>query len=276
MRPAHPAYTPPEHVTAVASALERARAAGLDYRTRFGRLPTRREVMDAVGVSESTATRALRPLKADQTRGRSSTPPPTSRRLATLPAAGSDRAGVEHDDESRPAAQDAAAARHRARGAHLPDVGRVREADTSQRPVTDASTRHPVRVTGRSATSAAPPAPHADLGRAAAVDTYASNRTRRPPRQPARADEHAIPPSTLPPRRARLIAAAPAEHRRLTCRSPTPGPRWRCWPRTEPCRRSAARRPSTTTPTRWPAGTPTTEHRTHADARSDAEGMCLQ
>ena len=63
--PAYPAYTPPEHIAAVSSALERARAAGLDYRTRFGRLPTRREVMDAVGVSESTATRALRPLKAD-------------------------------------------------------------------------------------------------------------------------------------------------------------------------------------------------------------------
>jgi hypothetical protein len=64
-QPDRPAYTPPEHVTAVTNARERARAAADDYRTRFGHLPTRREVMTATGVSESTAMRALRPLKAE-------------------------------------------------------------------------------------------------------------------------------------------------------------------------------------------------------------------
>jgi RNA polymerase sigma-70 factor (ECF subfamily) len=66
-QPARPAYTPPEHVTALTNARDRARAAATDYRTRFGHLPTRREVMTAASVSESTAMRALRPLKAEPT-----------------------------------------------------------------------------------------------------------------------------------------------------------------------------------------------------------------
>jgi RNA polymerase sigma-70 factor (ECF subfamily) len=66
-QPARPAYTPPEHVTALTNARQRARAAATDYRTRFGHLPTRREVMNAASVSESTAMRALRPLKAEPT-----------------------------------------------------------------------------------------------------------------------------------------------------------------------------------------------------------------
>jgi len=65
--PERPTYTPPEHITALPNALDRARAAGADYRVRFGHLPTRREVMTATGVSESTAFRALRPLKAQLT-----------------------------------------------------------------------------------------------------------------------------------------------------------------------------------------------------------------
>ena len=97
MRPAYPAYTPPEHVTAVSSALERARAAGLDYRTRFGRLPTRREVMDAVGVSESTAMRALRPLKAQPDPAGRQRRAPTSRPSPRRPQPATDRTGVEHD-----------------------------------------------------------------------------------------------------------------------------------------------------------------------------------
>jgi RNA polymerase sigma-70 factor (ECF subfamily) len=67
LQPARPAYTPPEHITALTNARDRARAAALDYHTRFGHLPTRREVMTATGVSGSTAIRALRPLKTEPT-----------------------------------------------------------------------------------------------------------------------------------------------------------------------------------------------------------------
>jgi RNA polymerase sigma-70 factor (ECF subfamily) len=79
--PERPAYTPPDHVTQLPTALERASAVSVDYRTRFGHLPTRREVMTAAAVSESTATRALRPLKADPTAGtaRSEQPRPPAR-----------------------------------------------------------------------------------------------------------------------------------------------------------------------------------------------------
>ena len=276
MRLAYPAYTPPEHVTAVSSALERARAAGIDYRTRFGRLPTRREVMDAVGVSESTAMRALRPLKAESYTRHVATAAAGESTLAAAPTAGADRAGVEHD-RSRPAVQDAAAVRHRVPGAYLHDVVRVRDAEQSQRPVTDPSTRHPVRGTGRSATSAAPPAPHADLGRAAAVDTYASTRTGTRPRdhardaltQRARRRNAATDKSTdaadgadrssradMSISHARAAVAVLAAHRAVQAQ-----------------RRQAAEHDHDDQVARWHADD---QHRTHADARSDAEGMCFQ
>jgi RNA polymerase sigma factor (sigma-70 family) len=94
MRPAYPAYTPPDHITAAASALDRARAASIDYRTRFGHLPTRREVMSAVGVSESTATRALRQLKAHPAARQLGSAEADESRIDTRPAASNDRTGI--------------------------------------------------------------------------------------------------------------------------------------------------------------------------------------
>ncbi len=180
MRPAYPAYTPPEHVTAVGSALERARAAGIDYRTRFGRLPTRREVMDAVGVSESTATRALRPLKAQpDTRhvGSAEADESTSDTSRASTTSGIDRAGIERG-EPAPAADDAAdrpspparcapaRRRPRTRGGH---------SRSARSPIPALGT--PYGSTVRSATSATRCRPPSHPGSAAAVDTYASTRT---------------------------------------------------------------------------------------------------
>jgi RNA polymerase sigma-70 factor (ECF subfamily) len=84
VQPADPAYNPPEHVTALANARDRARAAAVDYQARFGHLPTRRDIMTAAGVSESTAIRALRPLKAEPATAQ---PPRHGADLATAPAA---------------------------------------------------------------------------------------------------------------------------------------------------------------------------------------------
>ena len=92
-QPDRPAYTPPENVSALTNARDRARAAVLDYQTRFGHLPTRREVTIATGVSESTAQRALRPLKTEPMAQRvnadsaTAQPPPRSADPATTPAA---------------------------------------------------------------------------------------------------------------------------------------------------------------------------------------------
>ena len=172
MRPAYPVYTPPEHVAAVANALERARAAGVDYRTRFGHLPTRREVMDAVGVSESTATRALRPLKAEPDARQVGGVEADESRIGTIPAASDDRPGITRG-ESAPAADQEPTGRHRPRDAHLNDVRQPpAEGGVAAERGTD---RHPVRVTGQ-ATSAAPRRGH-EAGRArpteiADVDTY--------------------------------------------------------------------------------------------------------
>jgi RNA polymerase sigma factor (sigma-70 family) len=63
-RPARPAYTPPEDVTTLPPS-DRARAAGRDYRTRHGRLPSISQLADATGVAPATAARALRQLKTD-------------------------------------------------------------------------------------------------------------------------------------------------------------------------------------------------------------------
>ncbi len=73
--------------------MDRARAAGIDYRARFGHLPTRREVMTAVAVSESTATRALRQLKAQPDTRQAGSAEADQSRIDTRPAAGNDRAG---------------------------------------------------------------------------------------------------------------------------------------------------------------------------------------
>jgi RNA polymerase sigma-70 factor (ECF subfamily) len=102
-QPARPAYTPPEHVTALTNARDRARAAAADYRARFGHLPTRREVMTATGVSDSTAIRALRALKAEPVPQRvnaepaKAEPPPRAADRATTPAA------ATHADATAPA-----------------------------------------------------------------------------------------------------------------------------------------------------------------------------
>jgi RNA polymerase sigma-70 factor (ECF subfamily) len=265
MRPDYPAYTPPEHVTAAASALDRARAVGIDYRTRYGHLPTRREVMHAVGVSESTATRALRQLKAEPDTRQADSAETDKSSIYTRPAASNDRPGIDRAGikrgESPPAADDDPTHRHRPRGAHLNEGARGSDADQSQRLVTDPGTRHPVRVKGRPATSAAPAAGRAEPahpGRAASVDTYASTRTGTRHRDhtrlatgsadhPARADAsitHArAAVAVLVAQRAVQAQRRQAEH--------------------EHAQRAA----------RWHTDN---QHRTHADSRSDSEGMCLQ
>jgi len=148
-QPARPAYTPPEYLADLASALDRARAVGVDYRARFGHLPTRRDVMNAAGVSESTATRALRPRKVE---------PPTqhTETLADQPAPGA---------TSIPA--DAGDGPHRTGG---------RAVDAGQ----GGSPRHRVRVASQAARSAptGTVAAHrpvrARATEARAVDTYAT------------------------------------------------------------------------------------------------------
>jgi hypothetical protein len=291
MRPAYPAYTPPEHVTAAGSALERARAAGLDYHSRFGHLPTRREVMHAVGVSESTAMRALRPLKAQ----------PDTRHVAideadeadestsdTRPATGNDRTGIDRAGIARgepaPAADQEPTGRHRPRGAHVNDArqlpaGRDRAAERGP-------DRHPVRVTGQ-ATSAARRG-H-ETGRARPdevtdIDTYATtgqadqHRHRRdqehdqdttPARSgPAgerltyqaaqRADQTADdaadrpPPAQVSTGRARAAVAVLVAHRTVQAQR----------------RQAEAEHDDAERAARWH-----TDHRHDADARSDAEGM---
>ena len=173
MRPTYPAYAPPEHVTAVESALDRARAAGIDYRTRFGRLPTRREVMHAVGVSESTATRALRPLKAKLDARQVGSVEADESRIDTSPAAGNDSPGITRG-EPTPAADPERIGRRRPRGAHLRDV---RQPPAGRGLAAERGTdRHPVRVTGQ-VTSAARRGQ--ETGRARPnevgdVDTYAT------------------------------------------------------------------------------------------------------
>ena len=188
MRPAYPAYTPPEHVTAVSSALERARAAGIDYRTRFGRLPTRREVMDAVGVSESTATRALRPLKAEpDTRQVVNAAADESTARHARPQPGTDRTGVEHDT-ARPAAQ--------RRGCR--PSPRPRCAPARRRPRTRGG--H-VAAPGHRSQHSAPRTGHGsirDVGRAAGcrTPTWAEQRPLTPTRQPGPTPGTATTPAT--------------------------------------------------------------------------------
>ena len=100
------------------------------------------------------------------------------------------------------------------------------------------------------------------------TQTWAEQRPLTPTRQPGPAPDPATTlgtrsPSghaaaTPPPTRAPTQPTVQIVHRARTCRSATPEPQSPCWPRTEPSRRSAARRPSTTTTTRWRAGTPRT------------------
>ena len=169
--------------------------------------------MDAVGVSESTATRALRPLKANrhtacrQRRAADeSTPPPRPHRRNRI-----DRAGVEHD--SRTGRRTPLTARHRA--ARCAPARRPRTRGGPRR-----SARSPIPALGtqygspvESATSAAPSADRADPShpsRAAAVDTYASTRPtpgtatqtgRRPPASGRPAHGERPSPSRPPQRR---------------------------------------------------------------------------
>jgi len=257
MRPAYPAYTPPEHVTAAAGALDRARAAGLDYRTRFGHLPTRREVMTAVGVSESTATRALRQLKAEPDARQLGSAETDRLRIDTRPAASNDRPGIER---GQPTSAAEPAGRHRLRGAHLHDA-RVSEADQSQRLVTDPGTRHPVQVKSRSATSAPPSAARAEPahpGRTAGVDTYASTRTGTRDRDLTRlatggADHSSRADASIT--HARAAVAVLVAHRAVRAQ--------RRHAEAEQAERAA----------RWHTDH---QHRTRVDARADSEGMCLQ
>jgi RNA polymerase sigma-70 factor (ECF subfamily) len=286
MRPAYPAYTPPEHVAAVSSAWERARAAGIDYRTRFGHLPTRREVMTAVGVSESTATRALRRLKAQSAARRVGSVAADESRVDTRTAAGNDRAGIARG-EPAPVADQEPTGRHRPRGAHVNDV---REPLAGRGMAAERGTdRHPVRVNGQ-ATAVARRGHETGRGRpneVADVDTYATtgqadeHRPRRdqehdqdttPARSclagerltdqaAARAEDTADdaadrpPPAQVSITHARAAVAVLVAHRAVQAQ------------------RRQAEHDDSARLASWHADD---RHRTRADARSDAEGMCLQ
>jgi RNA polymerase sigma-70 factor (ECF subfamily) len=274
MRPAYPAYTPPDHITAVSSALDRARAAGIDYRTQFGHLPTRREVMHAVGVSESTATRALRPLKAQPDTRQADTAVTDESRIDTRPAAGNDRTGIDPAGIERggsPAAADQEpTGRHRPRGAHLHDE---RQPPASRGLGAERGTyRHPVRVNGQ-ATSAARrghegvrPAEIAD------VDTYATtgradDRSHRRDREHDRETAHAAarakataddaadrsPPAQVSITQARATVAVLLSHRAVQAQ------------------RQQAEADQDERAARWHEN-----DRNEADARANSEGMCLQ
>jgi RNA polymerase sigma-70 factor (ECF subfamily) len=287
MRPAYPVYTPPEHVAAVASALERARAVGVDYRTRFGHLPTRREVMDAVGVSESTATRALRPLKAQPDARQVGSVEADESRIDTRPAAGNDRTGITRG-EPTPAADQEPTGRHRPRGAHLNDVRQPHaEGGVAAERSTD---RHPVQVTGQATRSARQ---GHESGRArpnqiADVDTYYATTAQADERHHHREREHdrdtaparsrpagerltdqasqraghtaddaadRPPPAQVSIDRARAAVAVLVAHRAVQAQ------------------RRQVEHDRAERAARWNADD---QHRAHADARSDAEGMCLQ
>ncbi len=175
--------------------------------------------MTAVAVSESTAMRALRPLKAQPDARQVGSAEADQSRVDTRPAAGNDRAGntrgepslkaepdarqagsAEADQSSidtrpaadndragitrgepTPAADQEPTGRHRARGAHLNDV---RQPPAGRGVGAERGTdRHPARVTGQSTPAAR--RSH-ETGRARPnevgdVDTYATT---------GRADEH--------------------------------------------------------------------------------------
>ncbi len=63
-RPPAPAYTMPEHIAAL-DPTERAHAAGRDWHTHDGQLPSISQLAAATGVAHATAARALRGLKTD-------------------------------------------------------------------------------------------------------------------------------------------------------------------------------------------------------------------
>ena len=263
--------------------MHRAGAVGADYRTRFGHLPTRREVMTAVGVSESTATRALRQLKAEPDARQAGSAEADQSRIDTTPAVGNERPGITRG-EPTPAADQEPTGRHRPRGAHLNDVRQPHaEGGVAAERSTD---RHPVQVTGQ-ATSVARRG-H-ETGRArpneiADVDTYATtaqaddrrgrerDRDTAPERsRPAgerltdqaaqraghTADDAADrpPPAQVSIDRARAAVAVLVAHRAVQAQ------------------RQQVEHDHAERLTRWNADD---QHRAHADTRSDAEGMCPQ
>jgi RNA polymerase sigma-70 factor (ECF subfamily) len=273
MRPTYPAYTPPDRVTAVSSAVERARAAGIDYRTRFGHLPTRREVMAAVGVSESTATRALRQLKAEPVARQLGSVEADQSRIDTRPPGGNDRAGITRG-EPTPAADQEPTGRHRPRGAHLNDV---RQPSASRGLAAEPGTdRHPVRVNGQATAVArrSQETRRARTNEVAGVDTYATtgqadDRSHRRDREHDRDTAHATarakataddaaerpPQAQVSITHARAAVAVLVAHRAVHAQ--------RRQAEHEHAERAARRHADH-------------QHRGRADARSDAEGMCLQ
>jgi RNA polymerase sigma factor (sigma-70 family) len=268
---------------------DRTREAGMDYRARHGRLPTGAELAELAGVSDTTAHRVLREI-TDEPRRRGHAPQqrerayaaardyhdrhgrlPTGAELAratgvgehtartalrqlredhtatTASAESEPRAAAEADTatEHTPDAPQDNAGRHRPRGTALGDT-RPPRTDGGPEQTDREPALHRVSVTSRPTRSTAEPA-RPDDRPTTTVDTYASTRT-------TTAGPHR-PPADVSIARARAAVAVMAAHRALTAQ------------------RRQAEHDHAERAARWHADD---RQRTRADARSDAEGMCLQ
>jgi RNA polymerase sigma-70 factor (ECF subfamily) len=268
---------------------DRTRAAGLDYRARHGRLPTGAELAELAGVSDTTAHRVLREI-ADEPRRRGHAPQererayaaardyhhrhgrlPTGAELARATGVGEHTARTAlrqlRDDhttapaepdprattppataaEQTPDAQQDGAGRHRPRGTALGDTRPPRTDAGGERPDGEPGL-HRVRVTSRPTRSTAELVRPDDRS-STTVDTYASTRT-------TTTGVHRPPDVSMSIARARAAVAVMAAHRAVHAQ------------------RQADEHDHAERAARWHADD---QHRTRADdARSDAEGMCLQ
>jgi RNA polymerase sigma factor (sigma-70 family) len=269
---------------------DRTRAAGLAYRDRHGRLPTGAELAELAGVSDTTAHRVLREI-TDEPRRRGHAPQqrerayaaardyhdqhgrlPTGTELARATGVGEHTArtalrqlredhtattGAAKPDprattppattaQQTPDAHQDGAGRHRPRGTALGGTRPPRTDAGRERTDSEPPGLHRVRVTSRPTRTATEPVRPADRP-ATTVDTYASTRT-------ATAGAHR-PPADLSITQARAAVAVMAAHRAVHAQ------------------RQADEHDHAERAARWHADD---QNRDRTDARSDAEGMCLQ